>query len=61
MSLPNLFDADTRRLMGELAGLSTAPKPDPAAYRAQLAEWLEIADKRHTASELDAGGDEATQ
>jgi hypothetical protein len=50
--LPNLFDAETRQRMGDLYGAK--PKPSREAYEAQLKEWCELTDKRHTPAELAA-------
>lgn len=55
MSVPNLFDAETRQRMADLYGKPIKPAaPSMASYRAQLQAWCEMADKKHTVAELEA-------
>lgn len=55
MSVPNLFDAETRQRMADLYGKPIKQAaPSAEAYKAQLQAWCEMADKKHTPEELAA-------
>ena len=53
MSVPNLFDADTRQRMGDLYG-KTKTMPTREEYREQLRKWCELTETHHTPAELAA-------
>ena len=54
MAMPNLFDDETRRLLGELHGTRHKAMPTREEYSQQLHRWLDLADKHHTPAEIAA-------